>query len=82
MVKIMTVIDMVPIRDFFIISQFSPLYKAAIITVPTTPIAAASDGVAIPKKITPSTRKTIKPNGSTYLIVATIFCDKGVGVTS
>ena len=49
---------------------------AARIIEPKAPVAAASVGVATPKKMTPRTRKKIKPRGRTYLRKPDIFSDK------
>lgn len=80
--SIIIVISMVAEKDFLIKSQFRFLYKAARIKVPITPIAADSEGVAIPKKINPTTRKKINPNGNIYRTEAFSFSDKGVWATS
>ena len=39
-------------------------YKNVNTTLPTTPSAAASDGVAIPRKINPVTRNMMNPKGA------------------
>jgi hypothetical protein len=49
---------------------------------PSTPIAAASEGLATPKIMSPITRNTTNPKGSTYLTVAMTFSERGGGVTS
>lgn len=41
--------------------------------VPKVPVAAASLGVAKPRKITPRTRKKMNPRGRTFLIRSKIF---------
>ena len=61
--NIMIEISIEPITDFFMISQFSLLYTAAKIIVLRAPVAAASLGVAIPRIITPITKKTMSPIG-------------------
>ena len=41
---------------------------AAVIIAPITPVAAASDGVAIPSKISPITEKITMKKGDTLII--------------
>ena len=42
---------------------------AAVIIAPITPVAAASDGVAIPSKISPITEKITMKKGDTLIIL-------------
>jgi hypothetical protein len=53
----MTVISMVPIANLFTIGRLKLLYSAAKIKEAMAPRPAASDGVAIPMKITPMVAK-------------------------
>ena len=49
---------------------------------PATPQAADSVGVAHPSMIMPTTRKTMKPIGSTSLTTSIIFSFNGASTTS
>jgi len=66
-VIIMNIIDVilsVPRIQAFMIPKFIWPYAIAIKMVPSDPNAAASDGVAMPRKIRPITKKIIRPIGN------------------
>ena len=77
-VNIMHVINTVFITDFLITSQFSFLYAAAKMAHPMVPVAAASDGVAIPRRITPITINMMNPIGRMYFTAANNLSDNGM----
>ena len=80
--SIITVSRRVDIRDLTITPQLRPLCNNTRSRQPRTPVAAASDGVAIPKRMTPVTRKTTRPTGSTLRMKDNNFSEKGMGITS
>lgn len=72
-----TVIRMVPSAHFFKMAESIFLYAAARMSAPRAPVAEASVGVAIPKKITPTTRKMIPVKGKRYITEDTILSERG-----
>ena len=78
----MVVTTSVPSIDLRITRQFSTRKAAASTSTPTTPKAAASDGVAMPIRISPTTQKKTRPSGRMLTAVSRILVAKSVGSTS
>src|SRR4030042_4080081 len=77
----MTVISIVPIADLFTMGRLNYLYRAAKIKQPMAQRAAASDGVAIPMKITPMAAKIIAATGTAQRDMTLTFFRKGTRST-
>ena len=74
-INVITVTSRAPVTAFLATLKFRERYKAANTTEPTEPMAAASVGVATPKKMSPTTKNTMDVSGRTYFKKATIFSD-------
>jgi hypothetical protein len=74
----MTVISIVPIADLFTMGKLNFLYRAAKIKQAIAPKAAASEGVAIPMKITPMAAKITAATGTAQRDMTFTFSRKGI----
>jgi hypothetical protein len=65
--------------DFF--THDVPPIARPMMQLPKHPTAADSEGVAIPKKRSPTVSRIMMARGKRYLIESTTFCRKGIAST-